>query len=452
MRQRGPEFICQSCQATSPKWLGQCTACFSWNTFVKIKTNIAANTRHYAGAASGVEVSNLKSVAVTQLQRMDTQLNEFNRVLGGGLVAGSVVLLGGDPGIGKSTILLQILSNLSRTYAVLYISGEESSMQVKIRAERLGCALETLYFLASTELEQILDQLRAQPASVVVIDSIQTLHTAQLDSAPGSVSQVREATSQLVQFAKQSQTAILIVGHVTKEGAIAGPRVLEHMVDAVLYFEGQSDSRYRLIRAVKNRFGAANELGIFAMTDKGLKIIQNPSAIFIHRDHQPVPGSVVMATWEGSRPLLVELQSLVDPSHLGNPRRITVGVEPQRLSMLLAVLHRYCGIVTSDQDVFINVVGGVKITETASDLALILSILSSLRNQVIERDLICFGEVGLGGEIRPVQSGEARLKEAAKHGFKKAIVSKSNQPKKRIASLEIYAIDSLNSLLDYVRS
>lgn len=445
-------FVCQECGALSTKWNGQCGDCKAWNSITEEKAP-GKFVRHnqYAGVDQQ-EILNLQDLEVSETERLDTGLTEFNRVLGGGLVAGSAVLVGGDPGVGKSTIVLQILSNVSKQRRVLYVTGEESPEQVKMRAERLGLALEDLYILATTQIEVILDKVQHAKPDVVVLDSIQTLYTDKVQSAPGSVSQVREATSQIVQYAKQTQTAMLIIGHVTKEGAIAGPRVLEHMVDAVLYFEGRQDSRYRLIRAVKNRFGAVNELGIFAMTDKGLKTISNPSAIFIRRDHEQGPGSVIMVTWEGSRPLLVEVQSLVDTSHLGNPRRIAVGLDQQRLAMLLAVLNRHCGVATHDQDVFINVVGGVKISETASDLAVVLSVLSSLRNTIIPNDLICFGEVGLGGEIRPVQSGQERLKEAAKHGFKTAIIPKSNHPKDPIEGLKIYAIEHLREAIDFIRN
>lgn len=443
------QFTCQSCGGKSPKWIGQCPDCNAWNSFVEEKLVANRGGAHYAGKEHN-RVLKLADLEVVEFSRYDTKLEEFNRVLGGGIVPGSVVLLGGDPGVGKSTILLQMLASISNDISVLYVTGEESPEQVKMRAERLGLHTDDLYILATTEVETILKQLSQSKPKVVVIDSIQTLYTSTIQSAAGSVSQVREATAQLVQYAKVSQTSMMIVGHVTKEGAIAGPRVLEHMVDAVLYFEGRQDSRYRLIRAVKNRFGAANELGIFAMTDKGLKAISNPSAIFIRRDHEQVPGSIIMATWEGSRPLLVEVQALVDTSHLGNPRRIAVGLDHQRLAMLLAVFHRHCGVATYDQDVFINVVGGVKITETASDLAMVLSILSSLRNITVQSSLVCFGEVGLGGELRPVQCGPERLKEAAKHGFKTAIVPKANMPKGGVEGVKVYGVEHLREAIDLI--
>ena len=365
--------------------------------------------------------------------RLSSGLKELDRVLGGGVVMGSVVLIGGDPGIGKSTLLLQALSHLSQKNKVLYVTGEESLQQVTLRARRLGFGEEPLLLLADTQIERILNLAHKEKPQVLVIDSIQTVHTELLQSAPGSVSQVRESAAQLTSFAKKTNTALFLVGHVTKEGTLAGPRVLEHMVDTVLYFEGEADNRYRMVRAFKNRFGAVNELGIFAMTDKGLREVNNPSAIFLSRYPQPVSGSVIMATKEGTRPLLVEVQALVDQSHMANPRRVGVGLDTQRLAMLLAILHRHGGIVTHDQDVFVNVVGGVQVTETAADLPVILAVMSSLRNRPLPQDLIVFGELGLAGEIRPIQGGQERLREAVKHGFKRAIVPFANAPKEERA-------------------
>lgn len=378
--------------------------------------------------------------------RMDCGLSELNRVLGGGLVDGSVVLIGGDPGIGKSTLLIQTLANLSQEHNVLYVTGEESLQQVAMRARRLQLPLAGLRLLAETQVETIIDHARKEMPRILVVDSVQTIFTDSITSAPGGVSQVRESAAQLVRFAKMTNTAVFLVGHVTKEGALAGPRVLEHMVDTVLYFEGQSDSRFRVIRAIKNRFGAVNELGIFAMTDRGLKEVANPSAIFLSRQPETTPGSAVMVTWEGSRPMLVEVQALVDEAHGQQAKRITAGLEHNRLAILLAVLHRHGGVATFDQDVFINVVGGVKVTETGSDLALLAAVVSSLRNKAVDRETIVFGEVGLAGEIRPVQSGQERLREAAKHGFKRAIIPLANAPKQPL-SMEVIAVKHLQEVL-----
>ena len=383
------------------------------------------------------------------MARVPTGLSELDRVLGGGLVAGSVNLLGGDPGIGKSTLLLQLLCAIHAIQPSIYVTGEESLSQVSMRAGRLGAGDTALPLLADTQVEAILDQAQRLKPKLMVIDSIQTMWTDSLDSAPGSVSQVRESAARLVRFAKQTGTTVFLVGHVTKEGAIGGPRVLEHMVDTVLYFESDQGSRYRLIRAVKNRFGAVNELGIFAMTETGLKPVSNPSAIFLTRDAQPVPGSTVLVTREGTRPLLVECQALVDSSHLGNPRRVAVGLDGQRLAMLLAVLHRHCGIAMADQDVFVNIVGGVRVTETAADLAVLLAALSSFRDRPVPHDWVIFGEVGLSGEIRPVPGGEDRIREAAKHGFKRAIVPAANRPRAGGAGgIEVVAVKRLSEVLD----
>jgi DNA repair protein RadA/Sms len=369
--------------------------------------------------------------------------------LGGGLVPGSVTLIGGDPGIGKSTLLLQSLTVLSSRMPTLYVTGEESKQQISMRAHRLGLPGDDLQLLTETSIERILTIAAREKPKILAVDSIQTVFTDALQSAPGSVAQVRESAAQLVRYAKQTNTSLFLIGHVTKEGTLAGPRVLEHMVDTVLYFEGESSSRYRVIRAIKNRFGAVNELGVFAMSEKGLREVSNPSAIFLSRHDEPVPGSVILVTWEGSRPMLVEVQALVDESHAANPRRVTLGLEQNRLAMLLAVLHRHAGIAMYDQDVFANVVGGVRVSETASDLPVLLAILSSFRNQNLPQELVCFGEVGLAGEIRPVPNGQERLREAAKHGFKKAIVPAANVNKKEpIEGMEIIAVHRLNEAID----
>lgn len=443
-------YLCSKCGAKAPKWSGQCADCSAWNTLaeeVEVKSGSKSpRFAGYADAASAV-VTTLADVQMHKLERIETGLSELDHVLGGGMVPGSVILIGGDPGVGKSTVLLQTLCHLAQSQSTLYVTGEESLQQVAMRARRLELPQEQLRMLAETRVEQILAIAKRERPRVMVIDSIQTVYTDFLQSAPGGVGQVRESAAQLVRYAKQTGTALFLVGHVTKEGTLAGPRVLEHMVDTVLYFEGQRDGRYRMIRAVKNRFGAVNEIGVFGMTDRGLRQVNNPSAIFLSRYDEPVPGSVVMVTWEGSRPLLVEVQALVAESHLGNPRRVTVGLDQNRLAMLLAVLHRHGDIVTYDQDVFVNVVGGVRVTETGVDLALLLAVLSSLRNRSLPTDLIVFGEVGLSGEIRPVQSGQERLREAVKHGFKRAIVPMANAPKKSIDGIDVTAVRHLSEAL-----
>lgn len=444
-------FVCSQCANTVSQWAGQCSQCAAWNTLQEERQETihrASRFQNYAAQKSVVTA--IESVVAVTECRMDCGLSELNRVLGGGLVEGSVVLIGGDPGIGKSTVLLQTLANLAATVPVLYVSGEESLQQIALRAHRLQLPLKGLRLLAETQVESIMAHACRESPRVMVVDSVQTLYTEALSSAPGGVSQVRESAAQLVRFAKSQQIAIFLVGHVTKDGALAGPRVLEHMVDSVLYFEGQSDSRFRVIRAIKNRFGAVNELGVFAMTDKGLKEISNPSAIFLSRELETTPGSVVMVTWEGSRSMLVEVQALVDTAHGQQAKRVTAGQDLQRLAILLAVLHRHGGIVTFDQDVFINIVGGVKVTETGSDLALLLAVVSSLRNQVFDRETIVFGEVGLAGEIRPVQSGQERLKEAQKHGFKRAIVPFANAPKQGLLGMEIIAVKHLQEVLAHL--
>lgn len=443
------QYVCQSCGGFSPKWAGQCAECGAWNTLVETVAESARAKASRGGLAPRVQ--RLDEVTTQEEPRTSTGLPEMDRVLGGGIVPGAVILIGGDPGIGKSTLLLQVLASLEGRISTLYITGEESLQQVHLRAKRLGLPRLDLPVLAETAVEQVIAQMSALKPGFVVVDSIQTLYTETLDSAPGSVSQLRECAAQLVRHAKSSNTAVVLVGHVTKEGAIAGPRVLEHMVDTVLYFEHDAGSRYRMVRAVKNRFGAVNELGVFAMTDSGLKEVSNPSALFLSRHEQPVPGSVITVTRQGSRPLLVEVQALVDRSMIGTPRRVTLGLEGNRLNMLLAVLHRHGGIALGDQDVFANVVGGMKIQEPAADLPLLLAVLSSFKGRALPNDLVVFGEVGLAGEIRPVQGGEERLIEAAKHGFKRVIVPEANRPRKAVKlEVEVIPIARLEQALEHV--
>lgn len=449
-------YSCTECGAQTPKWTGQCPDCGAWNSLTEVvaaaPAGPSARFATYAGETGGTAVKRLSEVRFDQEARTATGFGELDRVLGGGLVAGSVVLIGGDPGIGKSTLLLQVLASLPAELPSLYVTGEESLQQVSLRAHRLGLRAQDLRALTETSVERILGAVQRERPLVMVIDSIQTVHTELLQSAPGSVAQVRESAAQLVRYAKQTGTALIMVGHVTKEGMLAGPRVLEHMVDTVLYFEGDPGNRYRILRAVKNRFGAVNELGVFAMTDKGLREVSNPSAIFLSRHEEPVPGSVIMVTREGSRPLLVEVQALVDSSPLGNPRRVTLGLEQNRLSMLLAVLHRHGGIPMYDQDVYVNVVGGVRVGETGADLPVLLAVLSSFRARPLPTDLVVFGEVGLAGEIRPVQNGLERLREAAKHGFTRAIVPKGNAPGKGgIKGMEVIAVQRLPEALEAVQ-
>lgn len=443
-------YACKECGASSAKWAGQCADCGQWNSLTEIVINSAPQRfQNYAGTSESNIVA-LSDVPVISEIRINTGLEELDRVLGGGLVSGSVTLIGGDPGIGKSTVLLQAFAHLSKNHKVLYVTGEESLQQVKLRAQRLGLEALTINLLTETNIETILAIAQQERPDFMVLDSIQTVYTSQIQSAPGSITQVRETTAQVVRFAKQTGTAIFLVGHVTKDGSIAGPRVLEHMVDTVLYFEGDPDGKFRMLRAVKNRFGAVNELGIFAMTDKGLKEVNNPSAIFLTRSDTPVCGSVVMVTWEGSRPMLIEIQALVDESHLGNPRRVTVGLDQNRLALILAVLHRHAGVVSYNQDIFVNVVGGVRVTETGIDLAAALAVVSSLKNKPLATNLVAFGEIGLSGEIRPVQSGQDRLKEAVKLGFTHAIVCKANAPKKPIPGLTVMAVQKLSEALDLI--
>jgi DNA repair protein RadA/Sms len=443
-------YSCTECGATSPKWQGQCPGCNDWNTLVETVAEKASSNSRFESLAPTVRLQNLSEIEAREVDRIATGVGEFDRALGGGLVNGAVVLIGGDPGIGKSTLLLQALAHLSVGNKVLYVSGEESGEQVALRARRLGLDTRRLQLMAEINLERILATLQAEKPVVAVIDSIQTLWSDQLSSAPGSVAQVRECAAQLTRLAKQAGITVILVGHVTKEGALAGPRVLEHIVDTVLYFEGDTHSSFRLVRAVKNRFGAVNEIGVFAMTETGLKGVSNPSALFLSQHGQDVAGSCVMVTQEGTRPLLVEIQALVDTSH-GNPRRLTVGLDPQRLAMLLAVLHRHAGIVCFDQDVFVNAVGGVKITEPAADLAVLLSITSSLKNKPLPSKLIVFGEVGLAGEIRPAPRGQERLKEAAKLGFTRALIPEANRPKQAIPGMEVIAVKRVEEAVARIR-
>ncbi|MFC1512973.1 DNA repair protein RadA [Thermodesulfobacteriota bacterium] len=441
-------YLCSQCGASFSKWTGQCPDCKEWDTLSETAVAPAVKNNRFGGYAGTLaEVQPMAAVRMETSARLHTGLKELDRVLGGGLVPGSVVLIGGDPGVGKSTGLLQVSCNMSQRVKTLYVTGEESLPQIAMRAKRLGMPDQELLLTAETQVEAICEAAAREKPEVMVIDSIQTMQVADVQSAPGSVSQVRESAARLTLFAKQTNTAIFLVGHVTKSGDLAGPRVLEHIIDVVCYIEGGSDSRYRMMRAVKNRYGAVNELGVFAMTETGLKEIANPSAIFLSRLAEPMSGSVVMVVWEGSRPLLVEIQALVDDSHAENPRRVTVGLEQNRLAMLLAVLHRHGNMVTYNQDVFINVVGGVRVNETSVDLALLMAIVSSLRDQSLPQDLVVFGEVGLSGEIRPVPNGQERLREAAKHGFKRAIVPQGNAPKAGIKGMELIAVDKLSQAL-----
>ncbi len=441
-------YVCSDCGASALQWFGSCPSCGAAGTLTETVTERSGGQRFSAGGASPIPLS---AIETQDFERMPTGIGELDRVLGGGLVAGQVVLIGGDPGIGKSTLLLQALAALSASQKVLYVTGEESAQQVAMRARRLALEAGAVQLLAEIQLEKISATLDSRKPQVAVVDSIQTLWSEMLQSAPGSVAQVRECAAQLARHAKRSGTALFIIGHVTKEGAIAGPRVLEHIVDTVLYFEGDPHSAFRLVRAAKNRFGAVNELGVFAMTDKGLRAVANPSALFLSRHGSDVAGSCVLATLEGTRPLLVEIQALVDAAHAPNPRRLTVGLEQNRLAMLLAVLHRHAGIATMDQDIFVNAVGGVQIGEPAADLAVSLALVSSLTNRPIPGKLVVFGEIGLAGEVRPAPRGQDRLKEAAKLGFERAIVPKANQPKGKIAGLEVIAVERVDQAVGVLR-
>lgn len=448
-------YICTECGTYEPKWQGQCPACMAWNTLVEGVAETASTNRYmnkFESLAATGQLQKLNDIEAADVERQPTGLTEFDRVLGGGLVEGGVILIGGDPGIGKSTLLLQVLCHLGKSSQAIYVSGEESPQQIAMRAKRLGLDASQLDLLAEINLEKILATLQANKPNITVIDSIQTVYSEALQSAPGSVAQVRECSAQLTRLAKQLGITVILVGHVTKDGALAGPRVLEHIVDTVLYFEGDQNSTFRLIRAFKNRFGAVNELGVFAMTEKGLREVTNPSALFLSHHESQVAGSCITVTMEGTRPLLIEIQALVDESHAPVPKRLCVGVEQNRLAMLLAVLHRHAGVACFDQDVFINAVGGVKITEPAVDLSVLISIVSSLKDKPLEANLVVFGEVGLAGEVRPVQGGLVRLKEAAKLGFTKAIVPKANAPKTKIKGLEVFAVDRLDQALEKIRN
>jgi DNA repair protein RadA/Sms len=444
-------YTCTECGGQLPKWQGQCPHCQAWNTLVESVAEAVSGGNRYSALSVTSKVQSLGEVEAQEVPRQSTGIAEFDRVLGGGLVDGGVVLIGGDPGIGKSTLLLQALCHLGASRPVLYVSGEESAQQIALRARRLALDAKPVRLLAEIQLEKIIATLTAEKPEVAVIDSIQTVYSEALQSAPGSVAQVRECAAQLTRVAKQAGIAVIMVGHVTKEGALAGPRVLEHIVDTVLYFEGDSNSSFRLVRAFKNRFGAVNELGVFAMTEKGLREVSNPSALFLSHHGQEVAGSCVMVTQEGTRPLLVELQALVDEAHAPNPRRLSVGLEQNRLAMLLAVLHRHAGIACFDQDVFVNAVGGVKITEPAADLAVLLAIVSSLRNKPLPGKLVVFGEVGLAGEVRPIQRGQERLKEAAKLGFTHAVIPAGNKPRQAIGGMEIMAVERLDEAVTCCR-
>lgn len=443
-------FICTECGGQATKWQGQCPHCEVWNTLVESVIDTAP--ARFAGVAPATQkVMPLRDVEARDYARLPTGISEFDRVLGGGLVDGAVVLIGGDPGVGKSTLLLQALCHLAGKNRVLYVSGEESAAQIALRAQRLQLPAEDVRLLAEIQLEKTLAALEQEKPRVAVIDSIQTVYSEALQSAPGSVAQVRECAAQLTRYAKQSGTTVILVGHVTKEGSLAGPRVLEHIVDTVLYFEGDPASTFRLVRAFKNRFGAVNELGVFAMTEKGLREVSNPSALFLSQHAEPVAGTCTMVTQEGTRPLLIEIQALVDDTHMPNPRRLTVGLEQNRLSMLLAGLHRHAGMACFDKDVFVNAVGGVRITEPAADLAILAALVSSIRNRPLPAKTVFFGEVGLVGEVRPVQRGQERLREAAKLGFKRAVVPKANAPKQAMEGMDVVAVSRLEELVAFCK-
>lgn len=447
-------YVCNECGQDFPRWQGQCSACQEWNTITEVRLGAATGARStkfvgYAGAGSS-EVKTLDQIDLNALPRIASHFGELDRVLGGGIVPGSAILIGGHPGAGKSTLLLQTLCHLAEQMPALYVTGEESLQQVAMRAHRLGLPTNKLRMLSETSVEQICEIALKELPKVIVVDSIQVMHMSDVASSPGSVAQVRESASFLTRFAKQNGIAVIMVGHVTKDGSLAGPKVLEHCIDCSIMFEGDSDSRYRTLRSHKNRFGAINELGVFAMTERGLKEVANPSAIFLSRGEEESSGSLVMVVWEGTRPLLVELQVLVDNSAMSNPRRVAVGMDANRLAMLLAVMHRHGGLQMSDQDVFVNVVGGVKVTETSADLTLLLAMVSSFRGDILPSDLVVFGEVGLSGEIRPVPNGQERLVEAAKHGFKRAIVPKANVPKKMPAGMEVVGVTKLAEALEAI--
>ncbi|WP_290958487.1 DNA repair protein RadA [Haemophilus sp. HMSC068C11] len=445
-------YVCNDCGAEFSRWQGQCSACKAWNTISEMRLISASNSTKndrfsgYAGETRA-KIQTLSEISLQETPRFTSGFKELDRVLGGGIVPGSAILIGGHPGAGKSTLLLQVMCGLAKNMTALYVTGEESLQQVAMRANRLNLPTDKLNMLSETSVEQICnlaDQLKPQ---IIVVDSIQVMHLSDIQSSPGSVAQVREGASFLTRYAKTRQVAIIMVGHVTKDGTLAGPKVLEHAIDCSLLLEGEADSRFRTLRSHKNRFGAVNELGVFGMTEQGLREVKNPSAIFLSRGDEQTPGSSVMVLWEGTRPLLVEIQALVDHSMLANPRRVAVGLEQNRLALLLAVLHRHGGLQMSDQDVFVNVVGGVKVGETGADLALLLALISSFRNRPLPQDLVVFGEVGLAGEIRPVTSGQERISEAAKHGFKRAIVPFANKPKSAVENMEVFTVKKLSDAL-----
>ena len=445
-------YVCNDCGAEFSRWQGQCSACKAWNTISEVRLISASNSTKndrfsgYAGETRA-KIQTLSEISLQETPRFTSGFKELDRVLGGGIVPGSAILIGGHPGAGKSTLLLQVMCGLAKNMTALYVTGEESLQQVAMRANRLNLPTDKLNMLSETSVEQICnlaDQLKPQ---IIVVDSIQVMHLSDIQSSPGSVAQVRECASFLTRYAKTRQVAIIMVGHVTKDGTLAGPKVLEHAIDCSLLLEGEADSRFRTLRSHKNRFGAVNELGVFGMTEQGLREVKNPSAIFLSRGDEQTPGSSVMVLWEGTRPLLVEIQALVDHSMLANPRRVAVGLEQNRLALLLAVLHRHGGLQMSDQDVFVNVVGGVKVGETGADLALLLALISSFRNRPLPQDLVVFGEVGLAGEIRPVTSGQERISEAAKHGFKRAIVPFANKPKSAVENMEVFTVKKLSDAL-----
>ena len=451
-KQKISSYVCNDCGADFNKWQGQCAECGAWNTLTELRIGSSKNSSvmrnaGFSGAANG-SISVLSEIMLDEVPRIITGSVEFDLVLGGGLVPGSCILVGGEPGAGKSTLLLQHLCSLAQNHKSLYVTGEESPQQVAMRASRLELPSDKLQIMAETSVEAICAAAIQYQPKILVVDSIQVMHLDDVASAPGSVSQVRESAAMLIRYAKETNTVLLLVGHVTKDGVIAGPKVLEHMIDCSMMLESSNDSHFRTLRCNKNRFGAINELGVFAMTDKGLREVPNPSAIFLQRGDEVASGSLVMVIWEGTRPLLVELQALVDPSHLGNPRRVTVGLDHNRLAMLLAVLHRHGGLMVGDQDVFVNVVGGVKALETSADLDLILAVISSFRDRPLPRDLVVFGEVGLSGEIRPVPNGQERLREAVKHGFKRAVVPAGNAPKKAIRGMEVIAVRKLTDAIE----
>ncbi|PKI01594.1 DNA repair protein RadA [Glaciecola sp. 33A] len=455
MAKRKTAFVCNDCGSDHPRWQGQCNECREWNTLTEIvienspTKSVPAGRNGFSGiTAAKVEV--LNEIDLAALPRFSSGFKELDRVLGGGIVPGSAILIGGSPGAGKSTLLLQVMCLLAKTKSTLYVTGEESLQQVAMRAKRLQLPDDKLKLLAETNIDTICQLALQHKPTIMVIDSIQVMHMSDIQSAPGGVSQVRESAAALTRFAKQHHIAMFLVGHVTKDGSLAGPKVLEHCIDCSIMLEGESDSRFRTLRGTKNRFGAVNELGVFGMTEKGMKEVSNPSAIFLNREDEASPGSIVMTIWEGTRPLLVEIQALVDYSQMSNPRRVAVGVDQNRLAMLLAVMHRHGNVQMNDQDVFVNVVGGVKITETGADLAVLLAMVSSFRNYTLSKELIAFGEVGLSGEIRPVPNGLDRITEAAKHGFKRAIVPKANMPKHKIVGIEVVPVSRLAEALEAI--